>query len=144
MKKGANQPLSRSDIMRRVHSSDTGPEKTVRSWLYRRGYRYRLQRKDLPGAPDIVLTKRHLAIFVHGCFWHRHPECKRATFPKSNTEYWKAKFDRNVARDQRVCEELKTLGWTPLVIWECEITKGTFEEKLVQALKLDSEKEELH
>ena len=114
-------PEKRSWTMAKVKGRDTCPEKTVRSLLHSMGYRFRLQRADLPGKPDIVLPKRQTAVFVHGCFWHRHPGCKRATTPASNTEYWNPKFARTVARDARNQELLETGGWRVLVIWECEL-----------------------
>lgn len=84
------------------------------------GVRYRLHRKDLPGRPDIVLASRRKAILVHGCFWHQHPGCRRATIPKSNRAYWVPKLARNIARDRHVCEQLGAQGWKYLIIWECE------------------------
>jgi len=107
--------------MARVHSKDTGPEKTVRSLLHAMGYRFRLQRRDLPGCPDIVLPGRRAAIFVHGCFWHGH-DCKRGDRPpRRNAEYWSRKRAGNAARDKKRQAELEALGWRVLVIWECEI-----------------------
>lgn len=85
------------------------------------GFRFRLHRKDLPGKPDIVLPRYRTAVFVHGCFWHRHDGCKVATTPKSNIGFWQEKFDRNVARDARSVELLKAQGWTVIVVWECEL-----------------------
>jgi DNA mismatch endonuclease (patch repair protein) len=107
--------------MAQVKDRNTCPEKTVRSLLHSMGYRFRLQRTDLPGKPDIVLPKFKTAICVHGCFWHRHPECKRATTPASNTEYWNTKFARTVARDARNQGFLEAGGWRILVVWECEL-----------------------
>eukprot|EP01037_Dinobryon_pediforme_P014944 gene14944-15082_t len=107
--------------MRRVGSKDTGPERAVRRLLTSLGVRYRLQRKDLPGAPDIVLPGRKLALFVHGCFWHGH-DCKRgARVPKTNEGYWRAKIASNVARDAASLTALADLGWRAEVIWECEL-----------------------
>jgi len=114
-------PEKRSWTMAKVKSQDTGPEKTVRSMLYSVGYRFRLQRDDLPGKPDIVLSKNKTAVFVHGCFWHRHPGCKRATTPASNTDYWDSKFARTVIRDAKNQGLLEARGWRVLVIWECEL-----------------------
>lgn len=106
--------------MRKVKAKDTAPEKTVRSLLHAMGYRFRLHRKDLPGTPDIVLPSRRIAIFVHGCFWHGH-DCPRGSrTPKTNTEYWTAKIDRNKQRDQAAQNSLRASGWTPHVIWECQ------------------------
>jgi len=107
--------------MRRVGSKDTGPELAVRRLLTSLGLRYRLQRKDLPGAPDIVLPGRKLALFVHGCFWHGH-DCKRgARAPNTNADYWRAKIARNVARDAASLSALADLGWRAEVIWECDL-----------------------
>ena len=114
-------PEKRSWTMGRVKAQDTGPEKLVRSLLHRMGYRFRLQRSDLPGKPDIVLPKFKTALFVHGCFWHRHPGCKRATTPASNTAYWDGKFGRTVLHDAKNQKELEALGWRVLIVWECEL-----------------------
>lgn len=94
----------------------------MRRGLHGLGFRFRLGGRRLPGKPDIVLAKYHTVIFVHGCFWHRHRGCKVATTPKSNTEFWLEKFKRNVARDDRVVNELKLLGWRVLIVWECELS----------------------
>ena len=114
-------PEERSRIMSHVKGRDTTPEKRVRSLLHSMGYRFRLQRADLPGKPDIVLPKFKTVIFVNGCFWHRHPGCKRATLPKSNAEFWRQTLEKNVARDRRNIQTLKDLGWYVLIIWECEL-----------------------
>ena len=114
-------PEERSRIMSHVKGRDTTPEKRVRSLLHSMGYRFRLQRADLPGKPDIVLPKFKTVIFVNGCLWHRHPGCKRATLPKSNAEFWRQKLEKNVARDRRNIQTLKDLGWYVLIIWECEL-----------------------
>jgi DNA mismatch endonuclease, patch repair protein len=106
--------------MSRVRSTDTGPELLVRKAAHALGLRFRLHRRDLPGSPDLVFPKRAVALFVHGCFWHRHPTCRRASTPKSQTAYWTRKFARNVARDRRVAAELMALGWRPVVVWECQ------------------------
>lgn len=111
----------RSWNMSRIRSKDTKPEIIVRSLLHHLGYRFRLHSKKLPGKPDIVLTKYKTVIFVHGCFWHRHKDCSRATMPKSNQEYWNAKFERNVQRFKEVSEQIKSLGWKVTVVWECEV-----------------------
>lgn len=113
----------RSRIMRSVRGRDTGPEVRLRKLLHAAGYRFRLRRDDLPGRPDVVLPKYRAAVFVHGCFWHRHAGCRRATTPADNFDYWQAKFARNVARDRRVKRDLRSAGWRPIVVWECEIAK---------------------
>ena len=112
-------PETRSKMMGRVRSKDTGPEMIVRRTLHRLGYRYRLHHAGLPGKPDIVFARRRKVIFVHGCFWHRH-DCPRASMPKSNTEFWTLKFKRNIVRDNAVLDALRALGWSVLVAWECE------------------------
>jgi DNA mismatch endonuclease (patch repair protein) len=114
-------PEKRSAVMRQVKGRDTTPEMTVRRALTRLGLRYRLHRKDLPGAPDIVLPGRRLALFVHGCFWHGHDCARGARVPKQNRDYWTAKIARTRARDERTRAALEALGWTPLVLWECEL-----------------------
>jgi DNA mismatch endonuclease (patch repair protein) len=111
----------RSWIMSRVHSANTKPEIVVRSILHRLGYRFRLHKKELPGAPDIVLPKYNTVIFVHGCFWHRHLNCSHATLPASNQEYWLTKFKRTVERDKKNRRRLRELGWKVIVVWECEL-----------------------
>ncbi len=110
----------RSALMSRIRGRDTGPELTVRRLLHAMGYRYRLQARDLPGRPDIVFRRRHVALFVHGCFWHRH-DCGLAYTPKTRREFWQSKFDGNVARDRRVQHELKAAGWRVIIIWECQL-----------------------
>jgi DNA mismatch endonuclease (patch repair protein) len=110
----------RSEIMSRIGPRDTAPELAVRQAAHQMGLRFRLHRKDLPGSPDLVFTKHNLAVFVHGCFWHRHAGCSNATLPKTRTEFWQKKFDGNVARDARNRADLARLGWRSLIIWECE------------------------
>lgn len=112
--------MSRSDIMRAVKRAHTAPEIIVRQTLHALGLRFRLQRRDLPGSPDIVLPRFRTAIFVHGCFWHRHPGCRYATTPKTRQDYWLPKFEANVERDARKEAQLRELGWRVLVVWECE------------------------
>ncbi|PCK78490.1 very short patch repair endonuclease [Rhizobium sophoriradicis] len=114
-------PAERSARMALIRSTDTSPEVTLRKALHRLGLRYVLRKKGLPGKPDLVFPKHRAVVFVHGCFWHRHEGCKVASTPKSNTEFWKDKFDRNVARDVRVQGELRAQGWRVFVIWECDL-----------------------
>ena len=111
----------RSAVMRQVKGSGTTPERTLRRLLTRLGARYRLNRKDLPGSPDIVLPGRRLAIFAHGCFWHGHDCARGARVPKANRDYWLAKVGRNRARDAAAAEALSGSGWRVEVIWECEM-----------------------
>ncbi|MGA3678818.1 very short patch repair endonuclease [Pseudomonas graminis] len=109
-----------SNRMRSVRREHTTPELVVRRLLHRMGLRFRLHTKALPGSPDIVLPKRKTAVFVHGCFWHRHPGCRYASTPKSRQEFWLLKFAANVERDGRKTRELRELGWRVIVVWECE------------------------
>lgn len=117
------EPETRSKLMAAVGSKNTKPEVALRRSLHRLGYRFRLHRKDLPGRPDLVFPSRRKIIFVHGCFWHRHSNCRYASTPKSNVEFWENKFRTNVDRDRRAIERLRELGWDVLVVWECEIKK---------------------
>jgi DNA mismatch endonuclease, patch repair protein len=115
--------LSRADrslLMGRVRARDTRPERTVRCALHALGFRFRLHRRDLPGTPDIVLPRFSTVILVHGCFWHRHPGCQKATTPSTRTKFWAAKFQSNVARDRSVHRKLTRLGWSVITIWECQ------------------------
>lgn len=109
--------------MSRVRSVDTSPEIRVRRLAHAMGLRFRLHRRDLPGTPDLVFKKYRRCVFVHGCFWHRHPGCSKATTPKSNIDFWGAKFAANIARDEQVRNALEYLGWNVSVIWECETKK---------------------
>ncbi len=111
----------RSEIMSSVKSKDTKPEIIVRKLLHSMGYRFRLHQEDLPGSPDIVLPKYKKVIFVHGCFWHGHEGCPRATLPKTNMEFWEAKIAKNMARHAEAVQNLSRMGWKSLVIWTCEI-----------------------
>lgn len=111
----------RSWNMSRIQGKDTKPEITLRSYLHRSGFRFRLHVKKLPGKPDLVLPKYNTAIFVNGCYWHRHRGCPKATTPKTNTDFWKKKFDETIARDARKTSELKEDGWRVITIWECEL-----------------------
>lgn len=121
----------RSRLMSKVKQKDTKPEKAVRSILHGLGYRFRLHRRDLPGSPDIVLPKYRLAVFVHGCFWHSHPGCKKASMPKTNTEFWRQKLEANKKRDLAAIDSLNALGWRVLVVWECETRDaGTLRSRL--------------
>jgi DNA mismatch endonuclease (patch repair protein) len=110
----------RSRIMSSVKGRNTGPERVVRQICTGIGARYRLHRKDLPGSPDLVFSPRKLAIFVHGCFWHRHDGCKLASKPKSRVKFWNDKFAKNVTRDRAAIHALRRSGWRVEVVWECE------------------------
>ena len=116
-------PEKRSWNMSRIKGKDTAIEVRVRKYLFSLGFRYRKNDKRLPGKPDIVLPKYHTVIFIHGCFWHRHQGCKDATTPKTRTEFWQAKFDRNVENDRIHREQLESSGWRVITLWECDITK---------------------
>ena len=121
----------RSWNMSRIKSTNTKPEILVRSYLHKNGFRFRLHVKDLPGHPDIVLPKYKTVVEVRGCFWHRHPGCKVATIPSSNTDFWLKKFSQNVDRDKRHAEEVNALGWRLIIVWECETAKKIFPPKVL-------------
>lgn len=112
--------MTRSRMMAGIGRADTAPEMSVRRYLHACGLRFRLHDKRLPGRPDIVFASRRVAVFVHGCFWHRHAGCRFATTPGSNEAFWSRKFDANVRRDAAKSAELEAVGWTVLVVWECE------------------------
>lgn len=118
---------TRSKVMSRIRGRDTKPELILRRSLHARGFRFRLCQRVLPGSPDIVLRKWNTVIFVHGCFWHRHPSCRYAATPKSRPEFWLSKFEANVVRDQATQSALRDEGWRVAVVWEC-------------ALKMDAER----
>lgn len=125
---------SRSALMARIRGKNTAPELVVRRLLHRLGYRFRLHRKDLPGKPDIVLPGRRTAIFVHGCFWHAHG-CKIGRPPKSRSEFWLPKLERNRARDAENEAALESKGWSVLTLWQCEVRDPALvETRLVDAL----------
>ncbi len=125
----------RSWNMSQIRSKDTKPELIVRSMLHRRGFRFRLHRKDLPGKPDIVLPKYKTVIFVHGCFWHGHNQCKDFVIPKTNTKWWVAKIKRNKLVDARNIASLKKSGWKVKVIYECQLTKKKIEKTFNELVK---------
>lgn len=114
---------TRSRMMSRIRGYDTNPELTVRSHLHQCGLRFRLHVSGLPGRPDIVLPKWKAVVFVHGCFWHRHPYCPFAYMPASNRSFWEKKFEDNVARDQRNQAALRQAGWRVFTVWECQINQ---------------------
>jgi len=130
-------PEQRRKTMARVKSQDTEPEIKVRRLAHALGFRFRLHRKDLPGKPDLVFPKLKKVIFVHGCFWHGHEGCEASKKPSSNTEYWNKKLDRNKKRDQDNLKRLISVGWEPLIIWECE-TKKDNELKIKISVFLNS------
>jgi DNA mismatch endonuclease (patch repair protein) len=118
---------ARSYNMSRIHSKDTKPELIVRKYLWNLGYRYRKNDKRLPGTPDIVLKKYATVIFIHGCFWHGH---EHITWPKTNAEFWRKKIERNRQRDEEDKQKLKSMGWSVMTIWECQLTKKKREHTL--------------
>lgn len=124
----------RSRNMAAIKSNDTKPEMLVRRYLHGCGFRYGLHNNNLPGKPDIVLRKYKTVIFIHGCFWHGHENCKYYRLPKSNVEFWESKIDANRARDKRVEAELQAKGWRVLIIWECELKTKERREKTFREL----------
>jgi DNA mismatch endonuclease (patch repair protein) len=125
----------RSEVMSKIRAKDTKPEKIVRSLLHRRGFRFRLHSKNLPGKPDICLPKYHTVIFVHGCFWHNHKRCRDGKLPKSNLGYWVPKIQGNVKRDKKNKRALKYGGWRIITIWECQIKKPDELAKICRKIK---------
>ena len=114
-------PKARSAHMRRIRKTGTKPEMRVRRVAHSLGYRFRLHRDDLPGTPDLVFPRLRKVVQVHGCFWHQHPGCRLARQPKSRLDYWLPKLERNRARDVKTTAALKALGWSVLVVWECQV-----------------------
>lgn len=121
--------------MQQIRSKDTKPEIIVRKYLFGRGFRYRKNDSRLPGHPDIVLPKYHTLVFVHGCFWHRHPGCPKATNPKNNREFWQKKFDINIKRDTEERKQLESMGWHVIIVWECEISNKKKQEERLRVLE---------
>nr|WP_282169099.1 very short patch repair endonuclease [Ruegeria atlantica] len=115
-------------MMSQIRNRDTKPELAVRKALHRRGFRYRVNVRSLPGTPDIVFPKWGAVLFVHGCFWHRHPGCQKATYPSSNTEFWEQKFRQNIERDERNLQALLSIEWRVGILWECVVGKFPSEE----------------
>lgn len=123
-------PEQRSRCMAAIHSKDTKPELLVRKYLFARGFRYRLNHPRLPGRPDIVLRKYRTVIFVNGCYWHGHRGCKYFILPKTRTEFWKAKIERNQQRDVEVQRQLAAMGWHCITVWECQLKPAVREQTL--------------
>ena len=121
-------PAQRHANMAAIHSASTKPELLLRKSLWRLGFRYRVNDRRLPGKPDIVLPKYRTAIFVHGCFWHGHKDCKNYTIPKTNTDFWTAKIARNQQRDQDTWRQLEAKGWAVIIVWECELNRSRLPE----------------
>ena len=130
--------------MRRIKGKDTKIEVEVRSWLFSRGFRFRKNDKRYPGKPDIVLPKYKTVIFINSCFWHRHTGCKYATTPKTRTEFWLEKFERNVRNDELHRQQLEDMGWKVITIWECQLKRNSFEITLgnMENMIRQGEKEE--
>ena len=130
-------PLTRSEIMGRVHSKDTGPELAVRRILRKIGFPgYRLHRRDLPGKPDVAFVGRKKAILIHGCFWHGHACPRGRRLPRSNNVYWRLKIERNQARDAAHLAALNGMKWEVLIVWECEISNKDLPQRLKEFLEL--------
>lgn len=126
---------TRSYNMSRIRGKDTKPEMLVRRFLHSNGFRYRLHVKELPGKPDIVLPKYKTVIFVHGCFWHGHENCKYYVVPKTRTEWWEGKINTNKINDETAYNRLQSLGWTTIYIWECELKEKSKHDYLNEIFK---------
>lgn len=129
-------PEDRSRMMAGIKGKNSRPEQLVRRLLFASGYRFRLHRRDLPGSPDIVMPGRMVAIFVHGCFWHMHQDCRYAKLPATRPDFWRAKLIANVKRDRLVIEALNALGWRVLCVWECATRQAKTDNGLQSALRL--------
>lgn len=128
-------PAERSQLMARIHATDTQPEIAVRRFLHACGYRYRLHVRTLPGTPDLVFPGRRAVVFVHGCFWHQHTGCSRARLPATRTDFWRAKLEANRQRDARASADLANTGWRVIVVWQCQMKRGIdWARPLVSAL----------
>ena len=121
--------------MSRIKAKDTKPEMLVRSFLHKNGFRYSLHNKKLPGKPDIVLKKYKTVIFVHGCFWHGHKNCKYFVVPKTRTKWWTNKINRNKANDEKAVKALRKDGWKVITVWECKLKPGKAEQTMVSIVK---------
>ena len=126
---------ARSRNMSRIPSKNTKPEEIVRKYLFSQGFRYRKNVSKLPGKPDIVLPMYKTVVFVNGCFWHAHQDCKWFVPPKSNSEFWQNKFNYNANRDEQNYQKLRDLGWKVVVVWECEIRHGDADKRLKQLVE---------
>ena len=129
-------PLDRRVLMSKIKGKNTSIEVMCRKYLFSRGFRYRKNIRTLPGTPDIVLKKHKTVIFVNGCFWHHHEGCKKARIPKTHTDFWQNKIDRNIKNDQLYTQQLIELGWKVIVIWECELSKKEFQTTMERVIKV--------
>lgn len=125
----------RSSIMSKISSKDTKPEILVRKYLFSKGFRFRKNVKDLPGKPNVVLSKYKTIIFVNGCFWHGHESFKKATLPATNTEFWREKISGNIIRDKKNIQKLREKGYKEIIVWQCELTSSFRETTLNSLLK---------
>ena len=123
----------RSNIMSRISGNNTKPEILVRKYLFSHGFRYRKNKKELPGKPDIVLSKYHVIIFINGCFWHGHT-CRAGRLPETNHAFWENKIHKNILRDKKNIQELETRGWKVIVLWECELKNTTLQNNRLTLL----------
>lgn len=126
------RPMTRSENMARVKNKNTKPEIYLRKLLWHRGFRYRINYKQLPGSPDIFIPRYNTIIFVNGCFWHMHENCKYSSIPKTNRDFWDKKLKSNVKRDEKNYDELKKLGFNVIVVWQCEINKMKSDESILE------------
>jgi DNA mismatch endonuclease (patch repair protein) len=126
--------LANSYRMSQIRGKDTKPEKKVRAHLFSTGLRYRKNVVSMPGKPDLVLKKHNAVIFIHGCFWHGHKNCKNFKYPKSHATFWKEKFDKNIANDKRNVRILRKLGWRVFIVWECQLKKKNTLDHLVNKI----------
>ena len=132
-----NNPMTRSENMARVKSKNTKPEDFLRKLLWHKGVRYRVNYKELPERPDIYIAKYNVAIFVNGCFWHMHENCKYSSIPKNNHEFWKNKLEGNVERDKENYAQLESMGIKVIVVWGCEIKK-MMKDEVIAAERVDN------
>ena len=132
----------RSEIMSKISGKETKPEILVRKFLFAKGYRYRKNDEKLPGKPDIVLPKYKTVIFVHGCYWHGHKGCRYSKLPETNTEFWKHKIEANVTRDQRNQNELKKLGWSVILIWQCQLSNNSKRRNVLEKVTRNLNKQD--
>jgi len=130
-------PEERSELMSRINSTETQPEQLTRSLLHRAGYRFRKNVKELPGTPDVVLPKHNTVVFVHGCYWHRHDCRKGNSVPSNNRNFWIRKFERNIQRDRENYDNLGSMGWEVIIVWECNLKKDPEDEisRLINKMK---------